>query len=238
MSYSKFAIDLVGQRFGKLVVLRRAGRLARRNGSAFATWCCKCDCGQEIIARGDKLRAGRKKHCGADIHFRRRSRVKGATTEHCDEYRCWYGMWERCSGKNPNHARTYRGVTVCARWMSFATFLEDMGRRPSKKHSLDRYPNVSGNYEPGNCRWATAKEQTRNKKNNIFVRYQKRKVLLVDLVEKLGRDRGTVYNRLKLGWSLKDALLTPVRPKRKNGQVVTATTDPRPAAELIKAALT
>ena len=80
-------------------------------------------------------------------------------------YRCWSMMMMRCHNSNfPSYIRYGgRGIIVCERWKSFANFLADMGTRPSEKHSIDRWPNRVGNYEPGNCRWATMKEQCRNR---------------------------------------------------------------------------
>ena len=80
------------------------------------------------------------------------------------EYRAWHQMRERCFNPKNNSYRDYggRGITVCERWATFLPFFEDMGTKPSRLHSLDRYPNVDGNYEPRNCRWATPNEQQRN----------------------------------------------------------------------------
>ncbi|HEX7893188.1 MAG TPA: hypothetical protein VF447_03285 [Terriglobales bacterium] len=87
---------------------------------------------------------------------------------HTREYRAWAGMIQRCT--NPKHARWAdwggRGITVCERWRSFENFYADMGNRPSPAHSLDRFPDNDGNYEPGNVRWATRSEQQLNKRPN------------------------------------------------------------------------
>lgn len=84
---------------------------------------------------------------------------------HAPEYRVWAGMHQRCGNpKNVRYSRYGgRGISVCEQWSDFACFLEDMGKRPSKDHSLDRYPDNDGNYEPGNCRWATRSQQQQNK---------------------------------------------------------------------------
>jgi hypothetical protein len=93
--------------------------------------------------------------------------------KHAPEYAVWRSMKDRCFNANRSNYKRYggRGITVCDRWMGyngFINFISDMGRRPSPKHSLDRYPNNDGNYEPGNCRWATMKDQSNNRSSNVF----------------------------------------------------------------------
>lgn len=86
------------------------------------------------------------------------------------EYRSWSNIWRRCSDPKNNRYHLYGaiGITVCERWRDFATFLVDMGPRPSVEHSIERIDG-SGNYEPLNCKWATRQEQGRNKSNNSLV---------------------------------------------------------------------
>jgi hypothetical protein len=86
-------------------------------------------------------------------------------------YTSWNAMITRCFNKNNHNYHRYggSGITVCERWRIFSHFLFDMGERPSPKHSLDRYPNKNGNYEPGNCRWATSSEQSRNRRTTRAV---------------------------------------------------------------------
>jgi hypothetical protein len=200
--YSRRSIDLTGQRFGFLTVLSRAGT-RRTKSHRIALWRCRCDCGQEVIAWSRRLRAGKHKACGKNGHNYRPNKG-GPTSLHRAEYRSWRGMWDRCYGDIPKNIRNYksRGISVCERWKNFAAFLEDMGKKPTPKHTLDRYPNNDGNYEPTNCRWATPKEQNRNMRQNVFVEYEGERVLLLDVVEKLGLNRYAVYGRIKNGWNL------------------------------------
>jgi hypothetical protein len=169
------AVDMTGQRFGRLVVQRRAG--SAPNGRA--TWRCRCDCGQEHTVRGDVLRQGMTSSCGcigAEVRAitaaatGRRNRTHGHSTggTNTPEYQTWASMLRRCYTPSATSFKWYGalGVKVCDRWRtSFEDFLTDMGARPSPTHSIDRI-NPSGDYEPGNCRWATSQQQNFNKRSH------------------------------------------------------------------------
>lgn len=111
------------------------------------------------------------------------------------EYRAWYNMIERCysEGYKKYHRYGGRGITVCAQWQTdFQAFMDHVGLRPSAKHSLDRHPDNEGNYEPGNVRWATPKEQQRNRSDNRIVAYLGRRMTIAEACElaNLPADRG------------------------------------------------
>lgn len=137
----------------------------------------RCDCGNVTRASASNLNAGRMKSCGC---WRREITAKMKTTHGCTknekvtpEFIVWSGMNQRCYNANATKYDSYggRGVCVCERWRtSFANFLADMGTKPSPSHSIDRYPNNDGNYEPMNCRWATAVEQRANRRDSITER--------------------------------------------------------------------
>ena len=208
----KNVVRMEGLRFGALTVLRRAPRTCRS-----ADWICRCDCGVECVKRGYRLRQGKVKTCGQDDCSWWNFLPPGNTKAHPDEYRSWRGMHDRCYGHDEKDVRNYqsRGITVCERWKSFENFLADMGPRPSPKHSIDRYPDNNGNYEPRNCRWATAQEQMRNIRNSLYVVHGGVRILFMDLVDQLGVDRSVVYGRLKNGWSLEEALAIPPNKHKK-----------------------
>jgi hypothetical protein len=124
------------------------------------------------------------------------------------ERTAWMNMRKRCfNPKNPEY-KNYggRGITVCDRWLSFEAFLEDMGERPSSKHTLDRYPDNNGNYEPGNCAWRTQKEQMQNRRVNHWITFDGRTQTISAWAEETGFTPGKIWNRLNLGWSVERAL--------------------------------
>ena len=118
-------------------------------------------------------------------------------------YAAWSGMVNRCTNPNNTSYHLYggRGIAVCDRWVeSFENFLADMGPRPSPRHSIDRFPDNDGNYEPANCRWATPKQQGRNVRKNLIVDLDGRKVSLAEACEATGINYGAAKYRLKAGY--------------------------------------
>lgn len=157
--------DLVGSKFGRLSVIKDTGR---RDESGRVIWNCQCDCGRSRDAVSRDLTSGRTTSCGC----KKRELAKTAALKHgaanhsnrTREYRSWTAMRNRCSNPSYHAWHRYggRGVSVCERWSVFEHFLADMGERPLGK-SLDRFPDPDGNYEPGNCRWASPAEQRSNR---------------------------------------------------------------------------
>ena len=133
------------------------------------------------------------------------------------EHRIWQGIKNRCLSPTSNHYAAYRGrgITICEEWrVSFSAFLRDMGRRPSAEHSVERRNN-DGNYEPGNCIWATRTEQGTNKRNNVRIAFQGETLTLAEWARKTGLDDMVIKHRIKAGWSINDALTTPAKPGQK-----------------------
>lgn len=137
---------------------------------------CKCVCGKICERDLDSIISERSKSCGcycgdiARLNFTKYQKDIKNTVE----YKAWANMKTRCYNSKRKQYSDYggRGIVVCKRWKnSFDNFLKDMGLKPSLLHSLDRYPNTNGNYEPGNCRWATAKQQANNKTTSILIKH-------------------------------------------------------------------
>lgn len=165
--------DLTGQRFGRLLVIGRTTDQVLSSGRTLVAWACICDCGQPKKVSGGALVTGRSKSCGcfrrehsAALHLKHgEARRKRLTPE----FKTWVGIIKRCTYKKYKDWPLYggRGITICDRWRcNFQAFLEDMGRKPSPRHSIDRFPDVDGNYEPSNCRWATPSEQAKNQRRH------------------------------------------------------------------------
>ncbi len=194
------------------------GALARKpnpnNGGGWTLYAvCECSrCGRLGYAQakwdGTLRRSGRSGCCTGHGHSRGKSDNDNKATP---EYNAWLSMKTRCANPNNQDFHNYggRGIRVCDRWLSaFEYFLADMGPRPSGM-SLDRI-DPDGNYEPSNCRWATAKEQARN--TRLSKRYG---AALSELGERYGLTSQQVGKRLRRGWDLEKALTTPMRPMRR-----------------------
>lgn len=199
------ASNLLGQVFTRLTVVER-GPNAGVGVSSKARWWCNCICGSSTLVYASALRHGLTRSCGCLNIERARedgwklNRRHGMTKTRT--HICWDSMLQRCC--NPNHKSFEyyggRGIQVCKRWHAFENFLADMGEVPPGM-SLDRV-DVNRGYEPGNCRWATAKEQGRNRRNNRLIAHHGETRPLSEWAELHGISRKLLRDRLEQGWPM------------------------------------
>jgi hypothetical protein len=211
----EYARDLAGQTFGHVTALRRA-KVRSDLTEISRNWICKCACGKEVAVQASDLVRGRKKSCGCKRTARG---VESAKHRHgmsySAEYAAWISMGRRCTYEKNIRYQCYggRGIMVCERWADFRNFIADMGPRPSPDHSLDRYPNKDGNYEPGNVRWATRVEQARNKRNNRLITIEGRTECATAWEKELGVPKGIIIRRVSSGTTLSE--LQDIAVKRR-----------------------
>lgn len=203
------ALNIEGQRFNRMLVISRAD--SDKNGNA--RWNCVCDCGEERTVHSQSLRNGSTQSCGC-LNKDSRPVKHGASGE--PVYKAWHGMIQRCTNKGHHKWHRYggRGITVCERWLKFENFIEDMGTRPVGM-SVDREDN-NGNYEPGNCRWATPLQQGSNRSTNVYVLIDDELLTLSSAARRFGIHKSTVMNRIRSGWEPLKAVTTPVKKGNEN----------------------
>lgn len=199
-----------GQRFGQLVLITASGYEGKRKCVLV-----KCDCGKVARKGLHKITSGELKTCGhgrADVGRLRKRHGHCCGNVSSAEYVTWQQMIRRCRDPRNKRYESYggRGITVCERWLLFDNFFEDMGMKPEAM-SLDRI-DPNGNYEPSNCRWASLKQQARNKVNTIWVKVDGKRISLSEYCEERGLKYHMVWTRIrKFGWSLEKATTTKAR---------------------------
>jgi hypothetical protein len=184
--------DERGKPYGKLTVIELHS--IRQE----AIWLCRCDCGNTTTVAGSDLRTGGTKSCGCG----RKTQGGGYKAP---EYATWKMMKARCYNTNNAEYHNYgaRGIVVCDRWRrSFVNFLSDMGARPFAGASIDRFPNNDGNYEPGNCRWATPLEQGQNTRKVVNLTYDGKTQCIRAWARDLNIQHCVIRARLKRGLPL------------------------------------
>ena len=166
-------LDPVGERYGRLTVISEAAPRVNARGKSLRVWNCLCLCGEmvtrETAALSPNYKFERSCGCAKSEKNRARNFVHGLGSKETrpPEYEVWRAMRRRTTNKNCADYQYYgaRGIKVCERWNDFIVFYADMGPRPTNRHSIDRI-DVNGNYEPSNCRWATAIEQRHNQRRS------------------------------------------------------------------------
>ncbi len=227
--------DRTGQKFGRLLVLRRGPNLGKR-----VRWECACDCGTVLLVSATHLVTDANS-CGClrrDRHAEYANSVRKAYQQTVTGtrinplYGIWRKMMDRCNNPDSSSYHWYGklGVRVCLGWSRFETFVEEFGPRPSKKHSIDRVDTFA-NYScgkcdeclaegwPANCRWATAAQQGRNKRNTRVAEFGGVTLSVADWGDRLGIPASTLYQRID-AWGVHRALSTPYLAKKKKREAV------------------
>ena len=186
-------VDISGQRYGRLTVT---------SYDRESMWNCVCDCGNATVQRGYSLKKGLVVSCGC---FARKADGKSREPE----YVTWMSMQHRCNKPNNIGYKDYGGRGIRVEYASYEAFLDDVGRRPSPQHSIDRIDN-NKNYAPGNCRWATCSEQANNTRRNVVLRYKGRDMTIAELARKTGVNYNTLRQRITVNkLSPEQAVSTP-----------------------------
>jgi hypothetical protein len=202
---------LVGQRFSRLVVVAES---ERRSASGERYWLCRCDCGAAVEVVGTSLKSGNTKACGClnrELIASRKPNIRhGATKTRL--YRIFKLMHERCRAPRCRAFKNYggRGICVCDEWATFEPFRDwAMANGYTDALTIDRIDN-DGNYEPSNCRWATQKQQCRNKRNTIYLEHDGLKLTLKEWAEQTGLNYHTMFYRRQAS-PLSERVLRPAR---------------------------
>lgn len=217
-------IDRTGERYGSLVAIKEAPREHNK-----IMWECRCDCGNTIIIRSERLYSGIKS-CGCIANNGRIAIDKKIgtcfdTTTHgmsnSDEYHIWAGLMQRCYNPKRQSYRIYggRGIYVCRRWKKdFIKFYNDIGDRPSKKHSIERIDN-NGPYAPWNCKWATIDEQSNNRRSNTILYCWGMSFTMKQWAERLNINYKTLNSRInQYNWDTERALTQDPKEYKNRGK--------------------
>lgn len=208
------AINITGERFGRLVAVRREENKVSQNGKIRSRWLCKCDCGNEKIVLLDDLKSGRTKSCGclSDENRRRVNTKHGMTGTRI--YAEWLSMKARCYNKETKSYSRYggRGISVCKEWKDDFMAFHDWAVCNGYNDDLTiERKDVNGNYCPENCCWITAKEQARNRRTTLKIKDEKgNEKYAMDIAKENGIRMSVVIARKNRGWNLNDALNTPI----------------------------
>ena len=200
-------INIKKHTYGYLKVLKTIGKDKRGR----YLWRCKCKCGNYIQTSSYQLRTGRTKSCGCYLTevMKKINYIHGESKR--KTFNIWRNIFTRCYNSKCKCYPHYggRGITVCKRWFIYLNFKKDMGRCPSKKHSIERI-NVNKGYTKSNCKWILLNKQGRNRRNSVYIRYKGKKLSLAKVCTLKKLKYHTLYQRLfKCNWSVFKALNTP-----------------------------
>lgn len=199
-------INLIGQKFGRLTVISFH---ETESGDTFFN--CKCDCGKDVVVRGQDLKRGSTKSCGClKKEFVPSNKTHGMSKTRL--FKIWSGMRQRCNNKNNPKYKVYggRGITVCDEWNDFSNFMNWSYKNGyNDTLTIDRI-DPNGNYCPSNCRWSTLKEQANNTRSTVFLTYKGEKKPASEWSKITGIPQDTLTKRKRNGWSDEECIKTPV----------------------------
>jgi hypothetical protein len=203
---NKRILDLAGQRFTRWFVVG-FNSVSRHK----TWWLCRCDCGLEKLVDACSLRTGKSQSCGCYRSEATTRRMMKHGKAYHPLYSCWKDMLTRCYKPNHKHFKSYggRGIKVCERWHKCANFIEDMGPKPSARHTLERIDNSKG-YEPGNCKWATRIEQANNTRTCRMINLHGETRTLSSWCHQLGFGVSTIRWRMDHGMNAEEAFSQPI----------------------------
>jgi hypothetical protein len=209
-------MEYIGERFGYWLIKEHKG--LDKHGHHI--YLCHCDCGNEKIVALGNLKTGKSTNCGCEKLKNQMGNTwsKKHGMSFSREYRSWESMLNRCEKPTDREYPMWggRGIKVCERWHDFNNFYADMGKRPPNA-TLDRIDN-NGNYEPSNCRWATAKTQANNRRSNTLITFNGKTQTLQQWADETGIYENTISMRINhYGWSIEKALTTPSMIPRRKG---------------------
>lgn len=221
-------VDLTGQTFERLTVIKRVDDYISPSGYHSVQWLCKCKCGNNTIVTSENLKSGNTKSCGC---YSKESLIERNTSHNASNtrlYHVWSSMKDRCSNPNNKKYMDYggRGIAVCDEWANnfelFANWAYNNGYIEFVSRgecTLDRI-DVNGNYCEDNCRWVTQKTQSNNKRNNHYITYKNETHTVTEWNEILGYKKGVLSRRLFNGWSIEDAFTKPIKSNSKKGNII------------------
>lgn len=208
-------IDITGNKYGKLTVIRKDVSI---NGRMY--WECECECGNHTFVSGGNLKTGEVKSCGCLVFNATHSKTHGLSNT--KEYKIWSAIKSRCYNSNNKSYADYggRGIKMCDEWKnSFESFYDWVSKtRDSTEKSIDRIDNDK-DYSPENCKWSTHKEQTNNRRICHQFTHNGKTQSLSLWCDELGLDYKRTHNRIfKLGWSFEKSISTPVDVNKRNNK--------------------
>jgi len=201
--------EYIGNRFFRLTV-----KSVFKKDNGYRYFSCVCECGKTKDILAKNIIRGKTKSCGCYQKERASEAAKthGEGANKTKEYRIWTHIKTRCFNNKSPKFISYggRGITMCDRWRySYVNFLEDMGRCPANKDSIDRIDN-NGNYEPKNCRWADLYEQGCNMRSNVVIEYNGESKIIAEWARITGISESVLQYRVKMDWGADKIIETPI----------------------------